>query len=89
MAATKHGTVTRSALLRRINRRLGAQNEEAIAAGTAQRLSACSRTSPSWHTLGDYHLMNIGHKIVVETHVDIEALGRQIGAMLEYESLAE
>jgi hypothetical protein len=68
-------TVSKRALLRRINRKL-AKKWEAI------------RTSRSWgerHNLGEYHLIDILRNAVIDSHMDPAIFAREIGVLHEIE----
>jgi hypothetical protein len=39
--------------------------------------------------LGRYYIVDLYHNLVVDTYVDIEQLGREIGVLAEWESLHE
>jgi hypothetical protein len=72
-------TVTKRALLRRINR---------ILAKRGRRLC----TSRSWGergNLGDHHVIDSHYNTVVDTHVELDGFARTLGALNSGESIAE
>jgi len=70
---------SRQAVERRVARRL-------LADGLVLHKSAArSRWHPS---LGDYFLTRAGDRYVVTTHVDLDDLARDLGALSAYEAIA-
>jgi hypothetical protein len=69
-------SVAERALLRRVNRILSADNETML---------RCPEHSPHYSTLGRFYIVRGGS--VVNTHVDIERVARNMGAMRVYEQL--
>ena len=69
--------VSKRALLQRINRALAKQDQMVR---TARRLD---------HNLGWYYRVDYMQNFLVEAHVDIEALGRDIGVLREWEDMSE
>ena len=71
--------VTARALVQRINRKLAADDERLCATrGERARL-----------IIGDYHVLNVRRNVVVNTHVDIKELGRELGALRLWERMEE
>jgi hypothetical protein len=66
------------AVTQRINRKL---------APGGRQLRKCR--SERWRSeLGNYYLLDIAHNAVMTRHVDLEALGRELGALEEWETVA-
>jgi|ERR1035441_4700 hypothetical protein len=72
-------SVSQGALLQRINRRLKSL-------GTDEVLRK-SRGRRWWSDLGDFYIQNVNRNSIVRGHVDIEALGRELGVLAELEHL--
>jgi hypothetical protein len=71
--------VSARALEQRINRKLAAQGE---------KLKRCR--SDRWrHDLGDYYVINVDKNIIVFKQVNLEVLGRELGALAPYERLED
>jgi hypothetical protein len=71
--------VTMRALLQRINRRL-AHNDEKVKALRGDR----------WrHELGDYYRIDLRVNGIIDKHVDLEALGRELKVLAPYERAEE
>ena len=68
--------VSERALTQRINRRL-AEKEET--------LRKCSEKSKWWNDLGDYYIVDLRTNGMIARHVDIEALGRDLGCLKPWE----
>jgi hypothetical protein len=71
--------VTERALFQRINRKLAHQSV---------RLKKCRRDSLSWHDLGDYYAVDEYNHVCSPGGNDLEAIGREVGALSEHEKLA-
>ncbi|MEP7307641.1 MAG: hypothetical protein ABJA98_19230 [Acidobacteriota bacterium] len=73
--------VSTRALVQRINRKIAADGKRLIA----------NRGAKSVEQLGAYCIVNgrSGHTYVLESRVDLEATGRKIGALAEWEFLDE
>jgi hypothetical protein len=68
--------VTTRALIQRINRKLAPQYRQLkVARGEKWR-----------NEVGDYCILDADRNIVAETHVDVVALARELGAMQAWES---
>ena len=67
--------VSTRALVQRINRRL---------AGKWQRLKT-TRGDRAQSELGDYYVIDTKHNSLVATHVNLEAYGRELGALQKWE----
>jgi hypothetical protein len=48
-----------------------------------------NRRGPYEESLGDYYTVNLQRNAVDSTHIDIEELGREIGALKRYEVMAD
>jgi hypothetical protein len=70
--------VTERALLRRINRKL-AKDQEVV--------RRCRENSRGFHDLGTYYRVDLTTNLVVDTHIDIETLGRELDVLGESESV--
>ena len=76
MATGKHQlSITRRALVQRINRHLRKRNE-------ALRATRGANT-------GEYHRVDISRNALIEERVVIEKLGRELGVLAPYEKLGE
>ena len=71
-------TVSQSALVKRLNRKLADDGE----------YLHTLRGMRAFHDLGRYYILRDGNNIVA-THVDPEALGRELGVLRSYETVAE
>ncbi|WP_299591711.1 hypothetical protein [uncultured Microbulbifer sp.] len=72
--------VSERALLRRINRRLEDKLEE---------VCKCAESS-QWHSdLGDYYCVDQNLNTVIAQHIDLEAWGRELGALKPHEEMAQ
>ncbi len=71
--------VSRRALIQRINRRLSDDGE----------MLKAIRSERWRHELGDYHTIDIPTNSISRKHVDLEALGRELGALQKFEHLAD
>lgn len=78
MAGKAQVPVTTRALVQRINRALAADDEVLKAARGAQALQ----------DLGEHYILDIKRNVVTRKDVDIEAVGRSLGVLKEYEGLA-
>ncbi len=74
------------ALVRRIKRELHEVNEKGEEFG--KRLCK-TREGRNRIGLGEYFIVDVGRRHVIETHVDIEALARKLGVLRGYEVLSE
>ena len=68
------------ALLARVNRALAKSN---------MKLFKCKKNARAYDTYGDYYQINTLHNSLHNWHVDLEALGRELGVLGPHESLAE
>ena len=68
-------TVTEGALIKRINRKLAKDGE---------RLRR-SRSARMFSSVGDVYRLNVNRNFVVDHHVDVETLARDLGCMHENE----
>ena len=72
--------VAERALLQRVNRKLRAEHE---------MLKRCKESSRSYGELGDLYCVDMSRNLVTATHVDLEALGRELGVLQPWETLAD
>jgi hypothetical protein len=70
--------VSEWALVKRINRALRPE---------WQQLKKV-RGGRAWMDLGDFYILDVRHNFVVDHHVDIEELGRELEVLAPYERLA-
>ncbi len=76
--------VSERALLQRINRRLAADNEV-----VKKSRPVYDQGRPVYSSdLGEFFRINLLRNFLVEGNVDLEALGRELGVLREWESLA-
>lgn len=77
-----HGRVTTRALMRRINEKL---------AKHAQRLDQCAkwRERAPLPMLGEFYIIDLNLNMLVQGHVNVEALGRELGVLAVGEVLAD
>jgi hypothetical protein len=68
--------ITVSALVKRVNRRLDADQRLRVTRGERMRLE-----------VGDFHIIDVSLNAVVRADVDIEDLGRELGALRDNEVL--
>jgi len=71
--------VTSRALIQRINRKLKPDNEKLCMARTVQ----------TQMDVGKYYVIGGQHRGVTRVRVDLEALGRELGALADHEEMAE
>lgn len=64
--------VSERALVARINRALAKQSE---------KLRRCRKDARGFSNLGAYYLLDVYQSQVIDTHVDIEAFGRQLNVL--------
>lgn len=81
MGKTKGKTVPVSlrALIQRINRKLAAEGE----------CLKKARSAKAQQDLGDYYIIEISRNLVFGKDVDLEQLGRKIGALKSWEHVEE
>jgi hypothetical protein len=86
--------VTMRALIQRINRKLAADTDEKKRVGSTishwlgKRLRK-SRGAGEFNNLGDFYVLNLSMKEVVDSHVNPEKLGRKLGVLADWESIAD
>ncbi len=73
-------TVTERALLARINRKL---------AKTDEVMKKCRADTSAYNDFGDYYIISLTENIVSSTHVDLDALSRDLGVLQSYEVLED
>lgn len=71
--------ITESALVRRINRKL---------APAWQRVCKLSERHRGYGSLGRYHMMDTFQNTVIDTHLDLDHLGQQLGVIDHAEAAA-
>jgi hypothetical protein len=71
--------VSERALIQRINRKLQAADEVLKASRGARMEQECGR----------YYVLNFRRNFVATAHVDPEALGRELGALRDYERVVK
>lgn len=72
--------VSERALFARINRKI--YDDDLV-------LRRCPATRRDHHNLGDYYLVNWRISGVAGKYIDLEDYGREVGALRDYEELAE
>lgn len=75
--------VSERALVQRINRKFIVED------GLIGRQLKKTRAARATHTLGDYFILHVQGNFVVEHHVDPESLGRDLGALADWEYVVE
>jgi hypothetical protein len=73
--AKRYLRVSKRALVQRLNRKLRRQDE-----------ALRSKRGPN---TGEYYLVDIGRNVLLKEEVDLEKLGRELGALAPYERLAD
>lgn len=74
-------TITENTLIKRINRRLASDGE-------AVRVHLCKWNSRWFTDLGRYYLVDVNRNTIEGQHIDIEDLGREVGALGATEEVA-
>lgn len=80
---TKKGVkvnITERALIQRINRKLGHDN---------QRLQTTRDTSRWIHDLGRYSIVDLQRNAICAQDVDLQELGKELGVLRAWETVAE
>ena len=72
-------TVSREALIKRLNRKLQA-DDEAVRS---------SRSEWDRQNLGDFYIWSPQHNWIVSTHIDLVAYGRERGVLADYEHIVD
>ncbi|MEJ5370230.1 MAG: hypothetical protein WHT08_18110 [Bryobacteraceae bacterium] len=70
--------VSERALIGRINRRLDRDNKKLFKSRPGSRLEA---------NVGRFYVVDVWRNTVVDTHVDLESYGRELGVLAEWEKL--
>ena len=70
--------VSERALIGRINRRLDRDNKKLFKSRPGSRLEA---------NVGRFYVVDVWRNTVVDTHVDLESYGRELGVLAEWEQL--
>ncbi len=78
-AKTITAPVTERALIQRINRVLAKKQE---------LLKKCREASGSYNNLGDYYTIDVYRNAIIDTHLNLEKLGRKLDVLAKWESLA-
>jgi len=73
------------ALIARINRRLKSTGGP----GADYEMLKAVRGARAQMDLGEYYLVNLSSRFATETHVDPEALGREMGVLQPWEAVIE
>jgi hypothetical protein len=82
--------VSERALFQRINRALNHEDERLrVARGSYYYESNCSRTWLEDRDLGRYYQVDLCRNALIDTHVDLEALGRELRVLRPWEQLAD
>lgn len=71
--------VSKRAIVQRINRKLAADDQRLLS----------NRSAGSWLDLGDFYVVDTNQNAVVDTHIDLVHTARKLGALAEWEELAE
>lgn len=74
-------TVTERALVRRINRKLDKLS-------FPQRVGVLAERSRGYYNLGRFHVFDVYRNALLNSHVDLVRLGRELGVLAEGEQLA-
>ncbi|MCY2991305.1 MAG: hypothetical protein NTY19_26040 [Planctomycetota bacterium] len=78
MSKAQRAAVSKRAIIQRINRKLAPMDRK-LKALRSQR----------WQSdLGDYYVVDLPRNFVVDSHIDLEAYGRELGALAAWETLA-
>lgn len=72
-----HASVTERAVVMRINRVLK-KNDNQLKK---------YRGGLWWRDLGDYYILDLSHNNILEGHVDIELIARELGVLKDYEKI--
>ena len=75
--------VSRRALEQRINRKLAAAGEV-----LRRKRSDWAANGCGWNTRGDYYLIDTNTNFLIDEGIDLEDLGRHLGVLRAYETLA-
>jgi hypothetical protein len=76
----KSTTVSRTALIARVNRRLAQQGEV---------LRRCPENRRDYHSLGDFFVVDIARNAVILKHVDLQKLAKRLGAIKASERIVD
>ena len=76
----RRAPVSTRAIIQRINRKL---------APKYRQLKRCRENSQGWDSLGDYYIVDLCQNAVVDTHVKVESLARELKAIGEWEIVVE
>ncbi len=71
--------ITARALQQRVNRRLLTGGEKLVKARSQREASE----------LGEYYTIDTAHNVIGRKNIDLEGLGRELGALAEYEALGK
>jgi hypothetical protein len=78
MSKTAKMPVTMRAMMARINRRLGADDQ----------MLRKTRGMRAYSSLGDYYIVNFNRNLIINYRVDPETVAREIGVLMPWEILA-
>ena len=70
--------ISERALLARINRAL-----------VGEIVKKCRADSKQWPSLGTHYSVDLTSNTIIHTHIDLEAYGRELGCLTEFESWDE
>lgn len=73
-------TISRRALLARINRKLATEQKQMKQARQGTRLH---------QDVGDFYIVDLNRNTIDSMHCDLEGWGKELGAMAPYESLED
>lgn len=76
---TKKVPVSRRAVIARINRKLARDDEQL----------RTTRGMQAFLDLGDYYTVDVRRNWIARKDVDLDALGRELGVLKDYEKLSE
>ena len=52
-------------------------------------IRSCRSDLPGWRNLGDYYLLNFQQNHVIDTHVNLESMARELGVLAEWETVVD
>ncbi len=80
MAKAQRVSVSKRAIIQRINRKL---------AHTQHQLRTCRRQS-QWHRdLGDYYVVELSQNAIAGVDIDLEKYGRELGVLAGWETVVD
>jgi len=72
--------LSQRAVIQRINRKLAKQD---------QKLNTSRMKSAGIHDMGRYYIVDTYRNAVVDSQINLETMGRKLGAIAEYEEIGE